>query len=80
MVNAQKSIDNYSSILSRLMPGQWYCYHVGFLARDRIKQYIQGCVAEAAYEAYQNGRVILIQRKLDIGVYEYFAVGRRKEQ
>lgn len=59
--------------------GQTLIYHVGLLMNDRQAgpcfQTIHG-VALAAWEAYEQGKVTLVQRKVDIGHYQYMAIRR----
>ena len=53
------------------------CYHVGFLMAERIFRGKVHTVAWAMWDAYLEGKVHLVQRKLRSGVYEYWAYPRR---
>lgn len=59
--------------------GQTLIYHVGLLMHDRQAgpcfQTIHG-VALAAWEAFEQGKVTLVQRKMGIGHYQYLAIRR----
>lgn len=75
-IEQAKVMDAFNANVKKLRRGAWFCYHTGYLARDRRTQQTQRTVAQFMYDAYEADRVILIQRKLGEGVYEYWAVGR----
>jgi hypothetical protein len=70
--------------LKNARPGERVLYYYGFLMRDR-EVFMRGGgfsdnfppsikTAIAAWKAYMNGSVHLIQKKQGMGVYEYIAV------
>lgn len=78
--------DEFKAALSlSLKSGDQLVYHIGFLMSDRLpcvnqrKRLIAERVdrlAHAAYRAYKDKVVCLVQRRLGFGVYEYVAVKR----
>lgn len=64
-------------VIATLKPGHSFTYYVGSLMRDRRKggtpqeMLALNRAAVAAYAAYENGDVILTQRKLSPTKYEY---------
>jgi hypothetical protein len=67
--------DSVVQAIKTLAPGVWLTYHNGLLASDRTRSPAVWAAGDAAYKAYQEGRVALIQRKLGYCDYEYIAVG-----
>ena len=78
--------DNFNYWLSRAKRGEKVVYFDGFLMlerqrlinngidRDSMPQKIKSAVA--AWRAYLEDRVVLVQHKRDEGEYEYIAVKR----
>lgn len=54
-----------------------YIYHVGclFWSNNSHKEFP---LAKAAWDAYKNGSVLLVQRKCAIGKYKYIAIKKRR--
>ena len=67
----------FLSDLATAKPGDWIIYHTGYLFRDReFGPDFQNvhAVATAAYDAYDEARVTLVQRRIGPGVYAYCAI------
>lgn len=64
----------FVELVDAAKPGEIIVYHVGFLMRDRMlgSTFLEvNATACAAWEAMEAGRVLLSQRRIDVGVYEY---------
>lgn len=78
--------DNFDYWLARARPGEKVVYFDGFLMLERQKFVMAGVPKEgfpqkiktamAAWRAYLEGLVELVQHKRDEGEYEYIAVRR----
>ena len=82
--------------LRHLAPGEQYIYFVGFLDEDRARnpRGPSNQIAQIAYELMEEGRLILVQRRISIpmhlgvvdwknghgGGFEYIAVGSTPHQ
>lgn len=53
-------------------------YHIGFLPYDRLLSQEVDTKATEAWNNYIAGKVILAQRRVAPGVFEYLAIPRRK--
>jgi hypothetical protein len=51
--------------------GTTVCYHAGFIMKDRHKDPKVDAIAHDAWALYEAGRVLLTQRKIKDGLYEY---------
>ena len=79
------TIRAFRMALDNARPGTRIVYHTGDLAYDRdynealtpATRKDIGRIADGAYDASKFERVHLFQRKLDLNMYEYFAVVRR---
>lgn len=67
---------SFRDTLRRVRPGMWITYHIGDLFIDRAADRRLNALAHSIYEAYENGLVELVRRKLGPHMYEYFAVKR----
>lgn len=77
--------DTIKEIIPTMHAGQEFIYHVGSLMHDRRRKgqgsslqamYALDGVARAAWVAYQEGQVTLVQRKLGHNKFEYIMVKR----
>ena len=59
--------------IRNLNKGERLTYHIGFLPRDRntTMNKIVGPLARAAYRAYEESLVLLVQRRIGDFKYEY---------
>lgn len=48
------------------------CYWVGFLMRDRLFNRAANTAAVIMWKEYEKGKIFLLQRKRDHGVWEYW--------
>lgn len=62
--------------IAALKRGESIGYHIGLLMRDRQADSELAEVADAAWAAYQDGVVVLVQRRAGPGSCEYLAVRR----
>ena len=69
--------DKFSSWLGSYSM-QRLVYHTGFLMRDRLGDAEVEKLGRLAWAAKARGKVLLIQRRVAEGVYEYRAVKRRR--
>lgn len=59
--------------------GQEVVYYTGFLMKDRKSDKELSFKADRALRAFETRLVILFQRKVGVGVYEYVAKRTRKK-
>src|SRR5207244_9900110 len=55
-------------------------YHVGYLATDRRRSPQVEVKAAAAWRDYEEGRAVLVQRRIPGGQFEYVRVERRRSE
>ena len=79
-------LNDFDRWLFNSWPGDEHVYHTGFLFTDRWL--VHGLVprqplhdnAKSALQACEDGLVLLVQRRLDAGLYDYIAVRRRERR
>lgn len=77
-------IVNFKAWYTNALRGKKYTYHVGYLARDREakprdaaeKAYYEeiGAVANYVFRMYEEGRITLVQKRLEPMRFEYIAI------
>lgn len=74
---------DFLSQIETAKPGTKIIYHTGSVMADRqIGQTFLtvNAVAAAAYDAYLNGQVTLVQKTLAPGIHDYIAIKRAPNQ
>lgn len=59
--------------LRRARRGHVFVYHIGMLPNDRERDWEVDQVAQEAWSVAEAGEVLLTQRRLESGKYEYIA-------
>lgn len=88
MYSATELLKNFNLWLWDQNDAPRVAYYKGFLARDRwinwqmetsLPNVPVDNLAKAAWAAYENGQVHLVQSRMEEGVYVYWAVKTRKQ-
>lgn len=77
MTTVAMSPAELAAAVRALPPGSVVHYHVGFLLRDRTASPAIKASGAAAMALYAEGKVDLLQRRLEPDLYEYWAIVRR---
>lgn len=65
-------------------PGDAFVYHIGYLPVDRHARFDWhpgkkvDVLAKIVYGHYMMGRCLLVQKRVDEGIFEYIAVKRKE--
>lgn len=83
--------EEFKHWLATASPGDRVTYYTGYLAKDRVVAYKAptgvvlyvdnppvSILADLAWDAYENGKVFLVQGKIDTNLYYYLAVRRNR--
>jgi hypothetical protein len=74
--------DSFERAVRNARPGEAFVYHVGLLSAERTHPSSRldtpfTAVARRAWWLYERGFVDLVQRRLEPGIFEYFAVRKK---
>ena len=79
----EEDLNRFSAWVRKAAPGSWYLYHRGFLTKDRDSvaskfskkgKDLTHIIGDLAMRHWEQGNVLLVQRKLGRTDYEYHAV------
>ena len=65
---------DFNLALAEATNGDKVTYHTGDLRSDRKRFAAIREIGAAAWKAYENGHCTLVQRRLELGRYEYIAI------
>lgn len=68
----------FAKWLSQARLGEEFCYHSGMLSWDRTRDARVDDMAQAAWDAAMDGRVLLFQRRLQPHTFLYIAKRTRR--
>lgn len=66
--------EQFNDALSKAKRGERVAYHSGVLMRDRLYNPEVDARAKAAWKAHEEGRCVLVQRRVDASTCQYLAV------
>ena len=82
------NLTTFNKWLNEAAYGSRFVYHIGFLMADRVDRVTTGGIdifipnrlakmANTVWDAQEENKVFLFQKKIGVGVYQYIAVRRR---
>ena len=72
-IQHSKSAAELALAVRCLPPGARFVYHSGFLTIDAEKSAEAAAIRKKAWKLYEDGKVILLQKRYGAGWYDYMA-------